>query len=184
MSHFTNHNGVFLVVILMLAGCSSSRQRKEGIQELEKLQADVHGLHILVSAGVTKQEYSQRFEDVLLKLGDLNQNATETVPKFPQGEQETAKTVYAHLSQSINAYKKARVYFGDSFEGYSCEGGCSFFPQSEYDAVKREFPTLAELNLSPVAHEYHRSSMLQALWAVAGEEDDQAKRLVDEFNQK
>jgi len=44
---------VMLTMILFLLGCGASPQRKEAIQELEKLQAEVHGLHILVSAGVT-----------------------------------------------------------------------------------------------------------------------------------
>ncbi len=184
-----------LLAVLFLAGCGSS-QRKEGIQQLAKLQADVHGLHILVSAGVTKQEYSQRFEDVLLKLGDLDRSATETLPKFPQSEQPTIKAIYADLAQSIAAYKKARNYFGDSFEGYGCEEGCSFFQEGEYDAAKQEFPTLASLNFGPeytwyrdgsgnvVNHSYRRSDMLQALWTVAGEDDDKAQQLIDQLGQK
>jgi len=188
-------NFALAVTILFLAGCGSSH-RKEGMQEIEKLQADVHGLHILVSAGVTKQEYSQRFEDVLLKLDDLDQREAEAVVKFPQSEQLTVKTVCTHLSQSMAAYKKARDYFGVSFEGYGCEEGCSFFRESEYDAAKREFPNLAHLDFGPeftwykdsggnvVNHSYRRSEMLQALWALAGAEDDQAKSLIDTLNAK
>ena len=142
-------SSVTLVAIVFLAGCGLSQRRKEGVQQLEQLETDVHGLHILVSAGVTKQEYSQRFEDVLLKLGDLDQSAKETVPKFPQKEQPTIKAVYTHLSQSMAAYKKARDYFGVSFEGYGCEEGCSFFRESEYETVKQQFPTLAQLSFGP-----------------------------------
>jgi|SRR5271156_2914561 len=190
------HFAELAAAMLLLAGCGSSQQRKDGIQELEKLEADVHGLHILVSAGLTKQEYSQRFEDVLLKVGDLGQNAHGTVPKFPKSDQDTAKAVYTHLSQSIEAYKKARTYFGDNFEGYGCEEGCSFFRENEYDAAKQEFPNLAPLSFGPeftwyrdnsgniVNHAYRRSDMLQALWTVAGEEDDQAKNVIDQLNRE
>jgi hypothetical protein len=190
-----NRQFFLLAAVILIAGCGSS-ERKEGIHELETRQAEVHGLHILVSAGVTKQEYSQRLEDVLLQLGDSDQSARQTLPKLSRDEQETVKTVYAHLSQSIEAYELARTYFGDNFEGYGCEDGCSFFPENQYDAAKQEFPTIAALSFGPestwyrdgsgniVNHAYRRSDMLRALWSVAGDEDDEAKQLVDQLNQK
>jgi hypothetical protein len=186
---------VLLGAVILLAGCGPS-ERKQGVQELEKRQAEVLGLHILVSAGVTKQEYSQRLEDVLLKLGDQDQSAKDTIPMFPRDEQETVKTVYAHLSQSIEAYKKARDYFGDSFEGYGCEDGCSFFPENQYDLAKQDFPTIAPLSFGPeytwyrdgggniVNHAYRRADMLRALWTVASDEEDEAKQLVDQLSKK
>ncbi len=58
-----------LITVIIVAGCGSAK-RREGIEELERVQDAVHGLRILVSAGVTKTEYSQRLEDVLLKVGD------------------------------------------------------------------------------------------------------------------
>jgi hypothetical protein len=186
---------VWLGAVIIVAGCGSS-ERKQGVQELKKRQAEVHGLHVLVSAGITKQEYSQRLEDVLLNVGDQEQSAKNTIPMFPRDEQETVKTVYAHLAQSIEAYKKARDYFGDSFEGYGCEDGCSFFPENQYALAKQDFPTLAPLSFGPentwyrdgggnvVNHAYRRSDMLRALWKVAGNEDDEAKQLVDQLSQK
>lgn len=119
----------------------------------------------------------------------------EMLPKFPQSEQPTVQAIYADLSQSIAAYKKARDYFGDSFEGYGCEEGCSFFQEDQYDAAKQEFPTLGSLNFGPeytwyrdasgniVNHSYRRSDMLHALWTVAGDDDDKAKQLIDQLSQ-
>ena len=114
-----NWHLVVLAAMFLLIGCGSSERRKVGIEELAKSQTTIRGLHILVSAGITKQEYSQRFEDVLLKLGDLDRSATETLPKFPHNDQPTVKAIYADISQSIEAYKKARDYFGDDFQGNS-----------------------------------------------------------------
>jgi hypothetical protein len=184
-----------LGAVILIAGCGAS-ERKEGIRELETRQAEVHGLHILVSAGVSKQEYSQRLEDVLLQLGDSDQGEHQTLPKFPRDQQDTVKTVYVHLSQSIEAYKLARTYFGDSFEGYGCEQGCGFFPENQYDLAKQDFPALAPLNFGPdytwyrdgagniLNHAYRRSDMLRALWKLAGDEDDEGKQLVDQLSQK
>lgn len=100
------------------------------------------------------------------------------------------------FARSIAAYKKAKDYFGDSFEGFGCEEGCSFFRESDYDAVKQEFPSLAHLDFgreftwykdsggNVVNHSYRRSDVLQALWKVAGVEDDQTKQLIDQLSQK
>ena len=52
-----------LTTVIIAAGCGSA-ERREGIEGLERVQGAVHGLSILVSAGVTKAEYSERFEDV------------------------------------------------------------------------------------------------------------------------
>jgi hypothetical protein len=181
--------------ILLVAGCGSSRQRLEGILQLEKLQTDVHGLQILVSAGVTKQEYSQRFEDTLLKLGDLGQREALALPKFPQKEQPTVKAIYEHLSKSIAAYKTARNYFGEKFDNHFCEEGCSFFREDEFEQVKQEFPSLAHLDFGPentwyrdgngnvVNHSYRRSDMLHALWSMAAAEDNQASQLTAQLTQ-
>jgi hypothetical protein len=183
---------VIPVVILLLASCGSSQQRKQGIDELATIQTAVHGLHILVSAGVTKQEYSQRFEDALLKVGDLGQSAKGSEQKFPRKEQDAVREIYSHLANSSEAYKAARDYFGDKFSEYGCEEGCSTLSQQDYDAEKAKFPTLIQLQpvkayeaLYPSASpSYFRNDMLQALWAVAGAEDDKAKQLIDQLKQQ
>jgi hypothetical protein len=184
-----------LTTVIIVAGCGSA-ERREGIEALERVQGAVHGLSILVSAGATKAEYSQRFGDVLLKVGDLSQHESETLKKFPKGDQDTVEIFYTHVSRSIDAYKAAREYFGDTFEGYGCEGGCSFFPEDQYDAAKKVFPNLAPLTRGPeftwykdntgsvVNHSYRRSDMLRALWAVARDEDNNAEQLIDQLKQK
>src|SRR5258708_4795343 len=106
-----------MFIAILVAGCGRSQKRREGIDELKRIQVAIHGLHILVAAGLTKQEYSQRFEDVLLKVGDVDSSAKVTLPKFRQNDQVIVKEVYAHLFQSIEAYKTARDYFGKSFVG-------------------------------------------------------------------
>lgn len=182
--------GVLLVVTL--SGCGNSKSRKEGIDELQKIQTAVHGLHILVSAGITKAEYSQRLEDVLLKVGDLEQSATVTAPKFKRKEQEEIKEIYRHFSQSLLGYQTAREYFGQKFRAPDCEDGCFLLSQQDYDSERVIFPTLTTLLPSTVpegldAHsgpQYFRSDMLQALWKVAGEEGAAGKSGMDKLEQK
>lgn len=176
---------------LVVVGCGGAQRRKEGTEELTKIQNAVHGLHILVSAGLTKAEYSQRLEDLLLKVGDLNESRNQTVPKFPQKGQDTVREIYTHLSKSIDAYKTARDYFGDKFNAPGCEDGCMTLSQQDYDAERATFPTLTQLqpvkayaDLYPNSPpSYFRNDMLQALWKIAGDEDTSAKALLDKMKQ-
>ncbi len=181
-----------LAVILSLAGIfslSDCGRRKEGVAELTKIQTAVHALNMLVAAGVTKQEYSQRFGDLLLKIGDLDQGLKQTVPHFPRAEQDTVKAVYAHLSQSVEAHKVAREYFGPKYNDIGCEEGCSRLVQSDYDEIRAKFPTLPNLEPAPPSvfaksdspAEYYRADMLQALWNVAKGEEAEAKTLIDKL---
>jgi hypothetical protein len=133
---------LILASILLIAGWGSSRQRLESIQQLEKLQTDVHGLQILVSAGVTKQEYSQRFEDTLLKLGDLGQSEALALPKFPRNEQPTVKAIYEDLSQSMAAYKTARDYFGESSTTIFARRDAAFSGGTSTNRLSKSFPVL------------------------------------------
>jgi hypothetical protein len=101
-----------LATFALLSCRSSQRQekerRKEGIEELDQLYATVHGLSILVSAGITKGEYSQRVEDTLLKLGDLRESIKKVAPKFGDTDQTAVAGVYIHLSKSVDAFTLAR----------------------------------------------------------------------------
>jgi hypothetical protein len=172
---------------LALVGCGGSQHRTEGIEELKKIQTAIDGLHILVSAGVTKQEYSQRLEDALLKAGDIDQSAKDTLPKFPKNEQNTVIEIYGHFKRSIDAFKTARDYFGDNFTSVGCEDGCATFTQGEYDGIRKEFPTLPELKTDSVTaaafpgnpSEYRRGDMLRALWELAAEEEATARKLLE-----
>ncbi len=71
-------------------------------------------MNIVVSAGVTKQEYSQRLADALVKVGELEQSAKQMIPKFPKSNQAIVGQTYAHLLQSLEAYKVAKDFFGDT----------------------------------------------------------------------
>lgn len=178
--------------VVVFASCGGAQHRKEGMEALRKIQADVHGLAILVSAGLTKAEYSQRLEDLLLKAGDLNESESQMVPKFPKKEQDTVKEIYGHLSESIAAYKTARDYFGEKFSGVGCDEGCMTLSQQDYDDQKLIFPNLAYLqpvkflaDLYPNSPpEYFRDSMLQALWKIAGDEETVAKQMFDTMGQQ
>jgi uncharacterized protein UPF0547 len=43
---------VLVFIAFLLPGCGGSQKRKEGIDELERIQSSIHGLNILVAAGL------------------------------------------------------------------------------------------------------------------------------------
>lgn len=173
---------VFLAFLLL--GCSGSQKRKEGVAELERIQASIHGLHILVAAGLTKQEYSQRLGDVLLKVGDLESSSKMTVPKFREKDHIIVTDVYAHLSQALLAYTKARDYYPRICDEDNDIGCAHWFPQTEYEALKAQFPTLTDLPKPSMQFGYYRPEMLQALWKIAEEEDTAATGLIQKLEQE
>jgi hypothetical protein len=185
------------MMVFVLLGCGPSQHRKEGVEELDSLHTTVHGLTILASAGIAQQEYSRRVGDALLKLGDLDGNAKQVVPKFKDAEKTTVLAVYAHLSKSVEAYTLAKDYFGKKYDSSDCEEGCSDLPTPEYDAIRGRFLNFPELHESYLSSElrklhpewtnvqpgYDREDMLRALWIVAEREESEAKTLIDGLRQ-
>jgi hypothetical protein len=180
---------ILSIVGLVIAGCGGSQQRKEGLAELQRLQSAVHKLNIVVSAGVTKQEYSQRLADALLEAGDLDQSAKQTIAKFPKSDQPTAGQTLTHLGEGLEAYKAAKEFLGDK---YLDEITVTTLTQHDYELIKTEFPGLDELQPDSFTAqhypdsppEYRRRDMVQALWKFASSEDSEAKQLIDQLRQK
>jgi hypothetical protein len=176
--------GALLLAVFLLPGCGGAQKRKEGIAELERIQTSIQGLQILITAGVTKSEYSQRLGDVLLKVGDLDSSMKVTIPKFRKKDQPVVTEAYAHLSQSLQAFIKARDFYPRICDEYNNIGCSDHFRQTEYDAVKTQFPTLPDFPQPTSQFGYYRSEMLQALWKLAGEENAAAAGLIQKLEQE
>lgn len=185
---------LFVAFSLSACGASQSQQRrKEGVAELRKIQTAVHGISILVSAGISQQEYSRRLGDVLLEIGDLDQSIKQTLPKIPQEEQLNVKAAYAHLSKSIEAYQAAKDFFGDTHKTDldPFEGGHNLFDEQTYRNLRSRFPRLGDTELAVdykgvagLGKLYWKGEMLQALWLVAAEEEAAAKTLIEAMEQQ
>jgi hypothetical protein len=176
--------GALLLVVFLLPGCGGGQKRKEGIAELERIQTSIHGLQILITAGVTKSEYSQRLGDVLLKVGDLDSSMKATLPKFKKKDQAAVTDVYAHFSQSLQAYIQARDFYPRICDEDNDIGCSDHFRQAVYEGVKTKFPTLPDFPPPTSQFGYYRSDMLQALWKLAGEESAAASGLIQKLEQE
>jgi len=173
-----------------LLGCTSSKKaaRAEGMAELQRISSAVQDMNIIVSAGVTKDEYSKRLTDVLLKIGDQGGGCQRAIAKLPQGQQQsTAAEVCQRVSKAMDAYTYAKRYIGPAPDPFDPGDVIYTLTQEEYALAKEQFPSLEEPPVSETNQDgykfYRRSAMVQALWKVAGQESQAAQTDVEKLNQ-
>ncbi len=160
-----------LVLVIGFVGCTSSKKiaRTEGMEELQRMRSAVQDVNIVVSAGVTRDEYSKRLTDALLKFGDREGGCKQAIAKFPEGEQQsTAGQVCQHLSKAMDAYTYAKGYIGTEPDGFTAT-----VSEKKYAEAKEQFPNMEDLPVvdTPGGYEwYRRRDMVQGLWEVAGQE--------------
>jgi hypothetical protein len=175
-------------LILCLDGCGAQK-RKEGVAEIQKVQAAVHEMSVVVGVGANQAEFTRRLTDVLLKIGDLQESGKLAASKFPKVDQQAVSEVYQHLSLALASYNESKDFFGDRHkEELDPWDGDFTFGQKKYDALEARFPGIQqsymELSVGDIQRSYWKGNMLQALWKYAGDEDQKAKTLIDQLVQK
>ncbi len=188
MSRAVKVRGIGLLLVIGFVGCTSSKARREGLAQLQEMYSAVQDLNIVVSAGVTKDEYSRRLTDALLKFGDRNQVCKQTVAKFPKEEQQsTASDVCQHLNNAMDAYTDAKEYMALQHDPDFPDVVSDELTEKEYTKAKAQFPNLEELPIAETNQSgykfYARSAMVQGLWKVAGRESDGARNTLEELGQ-
>jgi hypothetical protein len=166
-----------LVLVIGLVGCTSSAKiaRTEAMAELQRMRSAVQDMDIVVSAGVTRDEYSKRLTDALLKFGDAGETCKQAIAKFPEGEQQsTAAEVCQHLSKAMDAYTYAKDYIGPTHDPDFPDVLSDELTEKEYSKAKERFPSLEELPVDETDEYgykfYRRRDMVRGLWKVAGQE--------------
>jgi len=176
------------LIILCLGGCGAQK-RKDGLAEIQKVQSAVHEMSVVVSVGASEAEFTRRLTDVLLKIGDLQESSKFAANKFPKADQQAIAAVYQHLRLSLASYNESKDLFGDRHkEQLDPWDGDFTFGRNKYDTLEAQFPGIQksymELSEGDIRGYYWKGHMLQALWKYAGDEDRDAKALIDQLNQK
>jgi hypothetical protein len=174
-----------LLLVLGLMGCTSSK-RTEAMTELQQMQSAVQDMNIVVSAGATKDEYSKRLTDALLKFGDRSQGCKQTAAKFPKEEQQsTASDVCQHLDNAMDAYTNAKEYMGLQHDPDFPDVVSDELSEKEYTKTRAQFQNLEELPIAETNQGgynfYARSAMVQALWKVGAQESEAARSSIDKL---
>ena len=164
----------FPLIAVTLAGCGSS-QKAASVAEMKRVQAAFGDLQIALDAGVSKQEFSQRLNDTLIKIGNLQNSEKLAENGLPK---DKVAQVYSHFYRAAEAYKVSKEFFGNRWDSI-LEDTTDLTASSEPDEVRAKFPELAE---SLGSHQIlSRSAILQGLWKFAGERTRAASNLIDQL---
>ena len=166
----------FLLAAVFI-GCGSSKKRDTSLTEMKRVKAAFGDLQIALDAGVSKQEFSQRLNDTLVRIGSLPDSRKLAGNGFPKDTDKIA-LIYAHFTRAADAYKLAKEFFGDRWD-YLLEDSTDFPSDSERQVVKASFPELVTSSGNITS----RRDTLQSLWGLAGDETHSASEVIDQISQ-
>lgn len=191
-SALRNISGLILLLAAVIAGCTPAQKKVDLIAPLRASYAPVHDMEIVVSGGITLDQYSPRVTDALLKFKNSEDGCKQVAVSLSGPSQKAqAVGVCQHLGTAMDAYVAAKDYFGDThktdldpFEPI----GKNYIYSDTYANVHTRFPNLDEV--SPAGGDasdpnriYWRGDMLQALWKLANQECQTAKEMIDRLAQ-
>jgi hypothetical protein len=174
--------GIFVIVTLV--GCGPSKEqeasKKQGasVAEMKRVQAAFGDLQIAVDAGVLKEEFSQRTNDTLVKIGDLKRSEELAESGFPTAGGKVAE-IYAHFNSAAKIYSLAKQFFGPNpapLGDYDVDD----LNVPEYEMLQKMFPDAAKQGgyFSMVS----RSDTVKGLWKLAKEDTETAGGLIDQLS--
>jgi hypothetical protein len=109
------------------------------MNQIEKAFGD---LQIALDAGVSKEEFSRRLNDTLVKIGDLAESRKLAEAGFPKDIDRVGQA-YGHFERAAKAYKLSKQFFGDRWD-YLTNDGTDYPSEAEQQmVVKDDFPSLA-----------------------------------------
>jgi hypothetical protein len=174
--------GIF--VVLTFVGCGPSKKqeasKKQGtsIAEMKRVQAAFGDLQIAVDAGVLREEFSQRTNDTLVKIGDLKRSEELAESGFPTAGDKVAE-IYAHFNSAAKTYALAKQFFGPNPAPLG-DGDEDMLNVPEYKMLQGMFPDAAKQGgYFTIAS---RSETVKGLWKLAEEDTKAAGDLINELS--
>jgi hypothetical protein len=159
------------------------------------MSSAIQDMRIVVSGGVTLDEYSKRLTDARLKLGGT-EALQQAVEKFQNpSNKDLANQACLHLALAIDAYTDAKQFFGDrhkeDIDEFNVDyrvGEDRFLPLKEkyhlaappvaIDYSHSDDPTIASLGKF-----YWKDDVLQALWKAASNDEQAANEAILKLEQ-
>jgi hypothetical protein len=166
---------------MTFVGCGPSKKqeasKKQGasIAEMKRIQAAFGDLQIAVDAGVLREEFSQRTNDTLVKIGDLKRSEELAESGFPTAEVKVTE-IYAHFNSAAKIYSLAKQFFGPNPAPLG-DGDEDMLNVPEYEMLQKMFPNAYEHGgyFTIVS----RSDTVKGLWKLAKEDTEAAGDLID-----
>jgi hypothetical protein len=167
-----------LFVVVAFVGCGPSKpSQKASIAEMKRVQAAFSALQIAVNADMSKQEFSQRTEDTLIKIGDLQHSEVLAESGFPKAKNQVAE-IYVRFNYMAQIYSVSAPFVGPDLETDTTYG-VGMLNDSEQETIKgmqSRFPDFAKLTF------HTRSEAMQGLWKLAGDTAEATGGLIDQLS--
>jgi hypothetical protein len=173
-----------LFAVAAFVGCGLSKKQEAtkkqeaSIAEMKRVQAAFGDLQIAVNAGVSKQEFSQRTNDTLVKIGNLQHSEALAESGFPAAKDKVAE-IYAQFNHAAEIYTLSKQFFGPN--------PAPLGDYDEYDLSVPEYEMLQKM--FPDAYEHggyftiaSRSYTVKGLWKLARGDTKAAGDLIDQLS--
>jgi hypothetical protein len=177
--HVTAISTLFVVVAFMGCGPSkkqeAARKQDASFSELKRVQAAFGDLQIALNAGVSPQEFSQRTNDTLVKIGDLQHSEALADSGFP-AEKGTIADIYIQFNRAAEIYTLSKQFLGPNPAPLG-DGDEDMLNVPEYDMLQKMFPDAYQHGgYFTIAS---RSDTVKGLWRLAKEDTEAASGLID-----
>ncbi len=174
--------GIFVIVTFVGCGPSKKQEasKKQGasIAEMKRVQTAFGDLQIAIDAGVLREEFSQRTNDTLVKIGDLKRSEELAESGFPSTEEKVAE-IYAHFNSAAKVYSLSKQFFGPNPAPLG-DGDEDMLNVPEYKMLQGMFPAAAKQGgYFTIAS---RSETVKGLWKLAEEDAKTAGDLINQLS--
>jgi hypothetical protein len=173
-----------LLFAVLLLGCGPSKklqaiQKQEAIiAEMKRVQAAFGDLQIAIDAGVLREEFSQRTNDALVKIGDLKRSEGVAESGFPAARDKVAE-IYAHFNSAAKIYTLSKQFLGPNPAPLG-DGDEDGLDVPEYEMLQKMFPDAYEHGgYFTIAS---RSYTVKGLWKLAEGDTKTAGELIDQLS--
>jgi hypothetical protein len=135
-------------------------------------------LQIALNAGVSREEFSQRTNDALVKVGDLQQSELLAADGFP-AEKDKIASVYVQFGGAAEIYALSKQFFGLN-PAQLGDGDEDMLNVPEYEMLQRKFPDAYKRGgyFTIVS----RSDTVKGLWRLAKEDTDTAGSIIEQLS--
>jgi hypothetical protein len=172
------------LVIVAFAGCGPSKKqiaaqkRDASIAEMKRVKAAFGDLQIALNAGVSRQEFSQRTNDALVKIGDLQHSESLAADGLP-AEKDKVAAVYVQFGHSAEIYSLSKQFFGPNPTPLG-DYDLDMLSTPEYEMLQKMFPdAYGRGGYFTIAS---RTRTVNGLWKLAKEDTDTAGSLIDQLS--
>ena len=131
-----------LVIVLVSFGCSSSPNPvgPGNTDEMKRIQGAFEDLQRGLGTGVSNQVFTQRVNDTLAKIGDLDKSEGIANVGLPE-RTDKVSIVYGYFGQAALAYSMSQKYLGNRWDEQS-QTVTDSTSNAEQQSVNAAFPEI------------------------------------------